>query len=234
VQTGLTVTEYNRSGGAQVRQWTLTSPVKPITLAGLLVVGNTLWSWTDWGTDSSGFEFARISRINTTGPAVHIVDRRAYPIDVAADASGLFFEDARGHDNRGFLVHSTPGGSLRSHHAPVNALLALAAGRLDQLAFHANGHQFIDGYSTASLLRVSSARVSNSDRTWAGTGVGLLVVNEPCSHLTCALSTVSRLANTGHLSGTLTVGNAFSVLTGPQGIVITDAGGHMTLVRLGA
>ena len=59
-------------------------------------------------------------------------------------------------------------------------------------------------------------------------------MNEPCSHLTCALSTVSKLTNTGHLSGTLTVGNAFEVLTGPQGIVITDAGGHMSLVRLGA
>jgi hypothetical protein len=234
VQTGLTVTEYLRSGGATVRHWTLTSPVQPITIAGLLVVGNTLWSWTDWGTDSSGFEFARISRINTTGPAVNIVDRRAYPFNVAADSSGLYFEDARGPDSLGFLVHSTPGGTLRSHRAPVNALLALAGGKLDQLAFHANGHQFIDAYSTTTLVRVSSARVSNNDRMFAATGIGLLVMNEPCSHLTCALSTVSKLTNTGHLSGTLTVGNAFEVLTGPQGIVITDAGGHMSLVRLGA
>jgi hypothetical protein len=43
VETGLTVTEYNRSGGAKVRHWTLTSPVTPITIAGLLVAGHTLW-----------------------------------------------------------------------------------------------------------------------------------------------------------------------------------------------
>ena len=117
--------------------------------------------------------------MNTAGPAVHIVDRRAYPINVAADSSGLYFEDARGPDSLGFLVHSTPGGTLRSHRAPVNALLALAGGKLDQLAFHANGHQFIDAYDPTTLVRVSSARVSNKDRMFAGTGIGLLVLNEP-------------------------------------------------------
>lgn len=233
VQTGLTVTEYLRSSGAKVRHWTLTSPVKPITQAGLIAVGSTLWSWTDWGTDSSGFEFARISRITTTAAAAHIVDKQAYPVDVAANASGLFFEDVRGPDSHGFLVHASPGGTLRARRAPVNALLALAGGRLDQLTFH-SGHQAIDSYSTSTLLRLSSARISDNDRMFAGTGLGLLVLNEPCPHLTCAAATVSKLATTGAVSGTLTVPNAFSLLTGPQGAVVTDAGGHLALVRLGS
>ncbi len=233
VETGLTVTEYNRSGGAKVRHWTLTSPVTPLTIAGLLVAGQTLWSWTDWGTDSSGFEFARLSRINTAASAVHIVDKHAYPVDVAANAGGAFFEDARGPNSLGFVVHSTPAGGLHARRGPVGALLALAGGRLDQMAFHSNGHQFVDSYSTTSLRRLSSARISDNDRMFAGTGLGLIVLNEPCPHLVCAAATVAKLAAGGARTGTLTVPNAFEVLTGPKGAaVVTVSGGHMSLVKI--
>ena len=232
VETGLTVTEYNRSGGAKVRHWTLTSPVTPITIAGLLVAGQTLWSWTDWGTDSSGFEFARLSRINTNAAAVHVVDKQAYPVDVAASTAGAFYEDARGTNSLGYLVHATPTGSVHARRGPVGALLALAGGRLDQLAFHADGHQYIDTYSTASLRRSSSARISDNDRMFAGTGLGLVVLNEPCPRLVCATATVSKLAANGSLTGTLTVPDAFSVLTGPKGAVVTVSRGHMSLVRI--
>ncbi len=77
--------------------------------------------------------------ITTTAAAVHIVDKQAYPVEVAANASGAFFEDARGHDNLGYLVHSTLAGCPHARRGPVGALLALAGGRLDQLAFHASG-----------------------------------------------------------------------------------------------
>jgi len=231
VQTGLTVTEYNRAGGAKVRQWTLTSPVTPITIAGLLVVGQTLWSWTDWGTDSSGFEFARLSRINITA-AVHVVDKQAYPVDVAANSSGAFFEDARGTRGVGNLVHVTPSGGVHARRGPVEALLALVGGRLHQMLFHADGHQYIDTYGAASLARLSSARISDNDRMFAGTGLGLIVLNEPCQHLVCAKANVSKLAANGSRTGTVTVPNAFSVLTGKNGAVVTVTGGHMFLVRI--
>jgi hypothetical protein len=58
------------------------------------------------------------------------------------------------------------------------------------------------------------------------------VLNEPCPHLVCAKATVSKLASNGARSGTLTVPNAFSVLTGPRGAVVTVSGGHMSLVRI--
>lgn len=232
VQTGLTVAEYNRSGGAKIRHWTLTSPVTPITIAGLLVVGQTLWSWTDWGTDSSGFEFARLSRIVATAVAVHVVDKRAYPVNVAANSSGAYFEDARGSKSLGYLVHVTPSGGVHARRGPVGALLALAGGRLDQMSFHANGHQFVDAYSTTTLRRLSSAQISDNDRMFAGTGLGLIVLNEPCPHLVCAKATVGKLATNGARSGTLTVPNAFSVLTGRDGAVVTVSHGHMSLVRI--
>ena len=71
VQTGLTVTEYRLSNGSKVKHWTLSSPVVPITSAGLLAVGGAVWSWTDWGTDESGFEYATVSRIVVSGSATH-------------------------------------------------------------------------------------------------------------------------------------------------------------------
>jgi len=231
VQTGLTVTEYLRASGARVRHWTLTSPVKPITFAGLLVVGHTLWSWTDWGTDSSGFEFARVSRIKTTAVGVHVVSKQAYPVNMAANASGAFFEAARGPSGLVFLVHSTPSGVVHARRAPASPL-ALADGRLFELAFHNNAHQYIDRYSTTSLRLLSSARVSVNDRGIAGTGLGLIVLNAPCTRITCASATVSKLAANGSRTGTLTVAHAFSVLTGPKAVVVVFSAGHMSLVRL--
>lgn len=232
VETGLTVTEYSRSNGANLRHWTLTSPVTPITIAGLLVVGNTLWSWTDWGNDSSGFEFAKLSRINTTASAVHSVDSQVYPADMAANSSGLYFEDARGAANTGYLVHSTPSGTLTARKGSVDAVLALAGGRLDQLSFHNNGHQYIDSYSTSTLVRLSSAQVSDNDRVIAGTGLGLLVLNQPCAKVTCSSAAVSKLATNGSVTGTLTVPHAFYLLTGPSAAVVEVVGGQMYLVRL--
>lgn len=93
-------------------------------------------------------------------------------------------------------------------------------------------HQYIDTYGTASLARLSSARISDKDRMFAGTGLGLIVLNEPCQHLVCAKANVSKLAANGSRTGTVTVPNAFSVLTGKNGAVVTVTGGHMFLVRI--
>jgi hypothetical protein len=233
VQVGLKVTAYRRTDGLPVRTWTLTSPVTPITLAGLIAVGNTLWSYTDWGTDSSGFEFGRVSRISTTSATVHVVDKQAYPADWAANSSGLYFQDARGADNKGFLVHVTPAGVVHAKRGPVDWPMALAGGKLYELSFHSSGPQFIDGFSTSTLARVSSAQVSSADRNIAGANLGLLVLALPCSQLTCASSTVSKLSAGGAATGTLSVPHAFYLLSGPGGAVVEFTAGHMFLVRFG-
>lgn len=233
VLTGLTVTEYARSNGAVVRHWTLTSPVTAITSAGMIAVGQTLWAWTDWATDSSGFEYANVDRISTTSSAVHLVDKKAFPVNVAADSSGLYYQDVRGAASILSLVHVTPSGSVRAK-AESNASgpEALSAGRLDLLSFH-GGRLNIDTYRPSTLARLSSAHVSSDDRTIAGTTIGLLVLAEPCSHLTCSSATVSELAASGLSTGSVTVPGAFTLLAGPAAAVIEDVGGHMFLVRLG-
>jgi hypothetical protein len=206
VQTGLTVTEYRRSSGAKVRHWLLSSPRTPITIARLIVVGQTLWSQTDAGTDSTGALPAVVSRIVTTSSAVHLVSRKANYGPLAADSGGLYFDNMPTPTTEN-LVHVSPAGAIHHRAGRVNGLMAIGGGRLDVLFFH-SGHLFLDSYGLTSLARLSSARVSNHDRDLAGTGLGLLVLQAACSQLTCAAATVSKLAISGAVSGTLAVPSA--------------------------
>jgi hypothetical protein len=236
VQVGLTVTEYKRSNGARVRSWTLTSPVQPITSAGLIASGTTLWSWTDWATDESGFEYARVSRIGTTSATVHTVDSQADPGDMAASSSGLYYEDFRGSGLISSLAHDTPSGSVHTRpEVNIDAPAALSGGRLDLLSAHSNnGHEYIDTYSTSSLARISSAQVSGDQRTIAGTSLGLIVLSASCPRVNCTSATVSRLSTSGTVSATLSVPDAATLLAGPSAALIEDVGGHMYLVRVGS
>jgi hypothetical protein len=236
VQTGLTVTEYSRPGGRILRHWKLTSPVTPITFAGLLVAGRTLWSWTDWGTDQSGFEFATLSRIRTSSPAVHKMSLQVYPADMDADSSGLYFQAQSKNGLHSFLAHATPSGSVRLRRdRNINAPLAILGGKVVVLSFHSDGHAYADSYRKSDLLRTSSRRVSVSDRAIAGTTAGLLVLRQPCAQLTCAAATVGKLdPAAGTVTGAVTVPHAFLLLPGPAGAVVTVTGGHMFLIRIGS
>jgi len=231
-QVGLTVTEYSEPSGAVVRHWTLTSPVKPVTSAGLLIVGSTLWSWTDWATDRSGFEYARVSRIVTSSAAVHVVSDSAYPRDMAADPAGLYFEVTR--RSAGYLAHATPSGTVTYRKQPaVDAPLALSGGHVNVLEAGSSGVS-VDVFSATSLRLISSKRVSADDRSIAASTLGLLVLAQPCSSVSCSGATVSLLnASTGKATGTLVVPHAYLLLAGPLAEVIQVSGKKLVLLRLG-
>jgi hypothetical protein len=232
VQVGLKVTAYSRSDQSIIRQWTLTSPVKPITSAGLYAVGSTLWSWTDWATDASGFEYAKISRMSTSSPVVHTVEKQAYPGDMSADSAGLYFEAQ--HGSHGVLGHAKPSGSVSFRATQqVDAPLALSGGRVDLLA--AGTHDFIKSYRATNLSLISSKKVSQNDRNIAGTSAGLLVLAQTCTQVSCVHATVSKLSvSTGAASGTCSVPNAVILLPGPAAGVIELKGSSMYLVRIAA
>lgn len=233
VQTGLRVGEYRQSTGRLVRQWKLTSPVSPITSAGLLVVGSTLWSWTDWATDGSGFQYAKVSRISTSSATVHKVSTQGFPGDWVAGSAGLYLEEQIGLNTD--LAHVTPAGAVnRRVTSASDAPLVLSGGRLDALDFTAQGPA-IQTFSVTTLKRVLSRAVFHNDRAIAGTTAGLLTMVEPCSSLSCAGTTVDRLsAASGRDSGGVTVADADVLMAGPHPAVITDRGGQLYLVRIGA
>jgi hypothetical protein len=234
VETGLLVTEYSRVNGAQLRHWTLTSPFGPVTSAGLDVVGDTVWAWTDWATDRSGFQYAQVNRIHTSSPAVRVIDKDAFPGDMSADGAGLYFETVHGvTDDLARANPTTPAVQYRK--APVDAPLALAGGRVDLLEFGSSAADVLS-YNASTLALVSSKRVPETDDSIVGTGLGLLVLAQPCRGFPCSSATVGRLnPATGVTSGAVSTPGAYQLLNGPAVIEASAVHGtraDLTLVRI--
>jgi hypothetical protein len=231
VETGLRVSEYSRSTGRQVGRWTLSSPVAGVTSAGLYLVGGTLWTWTDWATDESGFEYAQVSRIHIAGSLVHVIDKAAFPGDMSADAAGLYYENVRGVNS--YLAHANPTNSaVQLHKTSVDAPLALAGGRVDALSFGATSEDVIS-YNASTLKQISAKKVPSSDVVVAGTGLGLLVLADGCNAFPCSSATVGVLnTGTGGTSRALRTPGAFQFLTGPVAAVIEASDVHGTHANL--
>jgi hypothetical protein len=242
VQRGLTVTEYRKSTVSQVRHWTLPHQPAPVTMAGLFAVGGTLWSWVDTETDSSGLEFATVSRIATSRSAVHVISRFAFAETstetMDANSSGLYFESTNSGQTRYFLAHATPSGAVSFRQQPAVRFaplpLAPIAGRIDVLTFV--GHPGVNSYSSKTLALISSKRVTVGDISIAATGVGLVVLRQVCHGSKCSKPTVSRLnAATGRASGAVIVPGGFELVAGPSAVVIEinhELRGAMTLQRI--
>lgn len=225
VQTGRTVRAYSVAGHHLVRTWGLRKSLGPLTSAGLDAVGSTLWSWTDWATDMSGFEFANVSRIVTSSPAVHVVSKNiAYPADMAANSGGLYYEATSG--SKDYLIRVRPSGHVtRRTDKNIDAPVALASGRVYLLAFHQpSGKQFLDAFRGSNLHGVFSKQKSTQFYDIAGTGAGLLMLQA---------GKISRLsAATGAVTGTLSLAHVVTLVPGPSGAVITFSGGVASLHRL--
>ena len=234
VETGLLVTEYSRATGGQLRHWTLTSPFGPVTSAGLDVVGDTVWAWTDWATDRSGFQYAQVNRIHTSSSAVRVVDKDVFPGDISADGAGLYFETVHGVTDD--LARANPTTlAVQYGKAPVDAPLALAGGRVDLLEFGTSAADVLS-YNASTLALVSSKRVPETDDSIVGTGLGLLVLAQPCRGFPCSSATVGRLnPATGGTSGGLSTPGAYQLLNGPAVIEASAVHGtraDLTLVRI--
>ncbi len=234
VDVSRTVTAYQRSNGKKLRHWMLPSPKTP-TSAGLYAVGGTVWAWTDWSTDKTGFQYANVDRFTTSSTAVHAVSTaNAYPADMAADSAGLYYQRVGSNGTKSYLVHVKPSGSSkRVTDVNINAPLALAGGRVELLAVHHNGRTYLDSYSASSLALRFSKRLSANDRDIAGTGAGLLLLNLPCIAVSCPSASVSQIkTSSGATNATLTVPDAQQLVPGKSGVVVTEKGGKVTLVRL--
>lgn len=238
VQNGLTVTEYRKSNLSKVRHWTLPHQPARVTMAGLFAEGGTIWSWIDTETDSSGFEFATISRIATSSPAVHVITKLAFPNAMDANSSGLYFESTNRNQTQYFLAHANASGAVSFRRQPAVRFgplpLTVTGGRIDVLTFLPRSG--VNSYSGKTLALISSKRVSANDTSIAATGVGLVVLGQVCNASKCAKPTVSKLnVATGGTSGAVTVPGGFELLAGPAAVVIEISHvlrGTMTLQRI--
>ena len=225
VEAGNKVSAYALSNGHRLRGWTLPS-IATITSAGLYTVGPTVWAFTDWATDESGFEYANVDRFSLSSPTVHrVTANNAYPADMAADSAGVYYEGIAGAGD--YLFRAAPSGSPRRHaDVDLDAPLALAAGRVYLLAMHDNqgDNTYLDAFRGSTLGPVFSKRVSNSDTDIAGTGIGLLLLGA---------GKVSLLnPGNGHAGSVLSVPGAVILVPGPSAAVVTVSHSTTYLLRL--
>jgi hypothetical protein len=134
------------------------------------------------------------------------------------------------------LGHANPTTTaVRYRKAPVDAPVALAGGRVDLLTFGSSAADVLS-YNASTLALVSSKRVPEKDRSIVGTGLGLLVLAQPCSGFPCSSATVGRLqVATGGTSGALPAPGAYQLLNGPAVIEASDVHGtraDLFLVRI--
>jgi hypothetical protein len=225
VDVGNKVSAYALSNGHRLRTWTLPS-IATVTSAGLYLVGTTVWTFTDWATDQSGFEYANIDRLSLSSPTVHRVSaNNAYPADMAANSAGLYYEGIAGTGN--YLFRALGSGSPRRHaDVDIDAPLALAAGSVYLLGIHDSqgDNTYLDAFRGSTLGPVFSKRVSNSDTDIAGTGIGLLLLGA---------GKVSLLdTGNGHAGSVLSVPGAVILVPGPSAAVVTVSHSTTYLLRL--
>jgi hypothetical protein len=227
VDVGRVVTEYRQSNHRSVRSWTLArSPGAP-TSAGLFVVGGTVWAWTDWATDESGFQYASVSRFSTSRSAVHEVSKNnVYPADMAADSTGLYFETVRTNGGNGFLVHATPSGMSRNRlDMNLDAPVGLYHGDVYLLAIHEHqgGKTYLDSFAESNLAPFHSAVEWSKFTDVAGTGDGVFIVGGG------KVALVLTSFDYGQLGSQHGISHAVSLLPGPAIGVITVSKGKTYL-----
>lgn len=235
VQSGLTVTDYSLSAGKPRRSWTLPrqrfAPDGPPTSAGLLAAGGVVWSWTDFSTDQSGFEFADIDELETAAAAPRPIDANAYPADLAADSSGLYYEDTVG--SAGYLVHVTPAGTkTRSKPtADMDAPMLLSDGSVFLAAIREpSGTPYLDRFSETTLALLGSVRL-HANLFAVSTSAGVLT---SCDETGCAADTVVRIdPSTAASTGSVVVPGLAALVSGSQPATLATLAGHGYLVRLG-
>lgn len=238
VQAGATVVDYSLPGVARRRSWQLPAVVGRPTSAGLLPGPGVLWEWSSPATDRSGFEYATVVEISTASSALRVVDRSAYPGDMAAGEDGLYFEAT--HETakkaKSYLVHVSRGGS-RSESSPTTdifAPLALGPGYVAAFAVHQpSGAPFVDRFTRGRLAKLSSARLLVPVAGVIGTPEGLLAIQSSCANPPCLDATVVRVnPGTGAGTGGLGVPGAQVLLYGSHPSVVSEERGATYLVRL--
>jgi hypothetical protein len=227
VDVGRTVTEYRQSNHHKVRSWTLPRSPSAPTSAGLYLVGSTVWAWTDWATDESGFQYASVSRFSTSRPAVHEVSKNnVYPADMAADSTGLYFETVRTNGGNGFLAHVTPSGISRNRlDMNLDAPLALYGGHVYLLAIHEHqgGKTYLDSFAESNLAPFHSAVEWSKFTDIAGNGEGLFILGGG------KMALVLTASDYGQLGSQAGVSHAVGLLPGPAAGVITVVKGKTYL-----
>jgi hypothetical protein len=225
---------YSRSDGDQTGRWALTgSPATPTT-AGVAVGGNDdIWVWTDWATDSSGYQYAMLYVVQPGAARADIVGTSAEPGTLTTDGTHAFFLVASKNSLGASLIEATPaapGGSpaVSLQTAASAPTLALVSFSQSQVVLYSQP----DSLYTYTPGSAGAVKIS----THAGLPVGVAGTSSGLLFLTCAkvCVTVTEVdQSTGTSGPSLTVPANSDILLGPDPAVVGVESGHLHLVRLG-
>ena len=233
VEVSSTITKYTVPDMAVHKTWSWPNPMTKPTSAGLFPEPKALWVWTDWATDQSGFEYATVIEIPTGGSGVKILDDRAFPADMAANSSGLYYETVVG--TKDYLAHMMNNGT-RKLSVPTkdsDAPLALSGGNLAVFAIKGAGVPFVDEFGTSTFAELHSSHLAVITTAVVGTTGGILAIEFPCHSYACPTSRVVMVnPATGAETGAAVVPDAEHLLFGSHPSVVADTGGKGYLVRL--
>jgi hypothetical protein len=230
VETATAIREYSLPGGTFVGTWSLPSGLGPskVTSAGIAVIGDHLWTWTDWATDESGYEYGSVVEFNTTTWSSKVLDREMVdPADVAANAQGYFFLAG----NR--VVRVEPSGKLlESPKSPdaSDAPLAAIGGSVYLVTIRGNNKYYLDTYRTSTMTRTRSVMVPSTTYGLLGTPNGLLGIHAGSSHTVTSVVTINP--TTGAESHAVTASGATALIEGTTVSVVAVIRGEMYLDRL--
>jgi hypothetical protein len=231
VETAKAIRKYTLPGGSFVGTWALPSNLGPakVTSAGLADVGDHLWSWTDWATDESGYEYGSVVEFNTTTWSSRVLDREMVdPSDAAADAIGYFFLAG----DR--VVRVEPSGKvLESSKSPDNSDAPVAAmgGSVFLVTIRSNDRYYLDTYRASTMTRSSSVVVHATTYGLLGTANGLLGIHAGTGHTATTVVTINPTS--GAETHAVSASGATVLLDGTTVSVVAVIHGEMYLDRLG-
>jgi hypothetical protein len=228
VETRTHVLEYALPGRGLIGAWsmpaTLSSP--PANQAGMSIEGDDLWTWTDWSTDESGYEYGSVVQFNTSTWASKVFDKgEVDPDDTAANALGYFF---LANDR---VVRVEPNGvkvtSARNNDA-IEAPIAVIGGHLYLAASREpSGKDYLDTFSATTLALTHWAALGTDTFGIVRTTYGLAGVFDGS-----AIGLID--ATSGAETDRLAISHVTVILTGGSTLsAISQVASAMYLDRLG-
>lgn len=234
VETKTAIELFQLPAGQFEGTWNLPHGIAlgPITQGGLSVEGTHLWTWTDWATDESGYEYASVTEFTTsTWTSTVLAKNSADPSDVAASPLGYFFLNRDRFvraDVSGTLIRSTV--TADASDAPVatwgpNAWLVATR--------EPSGSDYLDSYNATTMTRTTSVHLPNV--TWGvlGTSGGLLGID--ATSLSSASGhdyVVSINTRTGVEREMAYIPGAVTLLGGPKVVVVFERTASTYIGRL--
>lgn len=237
VVTAKDLIAYGRTSGNQTGRWALTgSPGTPTTAGVAAGDDGTVWAWTDWATDQSGYEYATVYVVRAGTHTATRLSQTAEPGSLVTDGINAYFLQSSQDSQEASLVEwqDATGQDATGDPAANQSLATFSQGRVVLYQAGSGLHEYAPAASPGSGPRLSGfTRTAVTDPVgFAATSSGLLFLT--CTTAHCA--TLTQVSQTTGAEGQSVAiagsDHAAWTMLGPAPAVVTSASGQLRLIRL--